>query len=115
MKKWQYEPAQDLDQRLIERLRNFPREPDMLVYGLRSLVALIIRGLLRTYCRFEIVGNDHVRTNRSFVLVANHSSHLDTVCLLAALRLRQLHRAFPAAAADYFFRASRAPGSRPWW
>src|SRR5438045_6685027 len=105
MKKWQYEPAQDLDQRLIERLRNFPREPDMLIYGLRSLVALIIRGLLRIYCRFEIVGNEHVRSNRSFVLVANHSSHLDTVCLLAALRLRQLHRAFPAAAADYFFKS----------
>ena len=105
MKKWQYEPAQDLDQRLIERLRNFPREPDMLIYGLRSLVALIIRGLLRTYCRFEIIGNEHVRSNRSFVLVANHSSHLDTVCLLAALRLRQLHRAFPAAAADYFFKS----------
>ena len=105
MKKWQYEPAQDLDQRLIERLRNFPREPDMLIYGLRSLVALIIRGLLRTYCRFEIVGNEYVRSNRSFVLVANHSSHLDTVCLLAALRLRQLHRAFPAAAADYFFKS----------
>jgi 1-acyl-sn-glycerol-3-phosphate acyltransferase len=105
MKKWQYEPAHDLDQRLIERLRNFPREPDMLIYGLRSLVALIIRGLLRTYCRFEIIGNEHVRSNRSFVLVANHSSHLDTVCLLAALRLRQLHRAFPAAAADYFFKS----------
>jgi len=105
MKRWQYEPAADLDQRLIERLRNFPREPDMFVYGVRSLVALIIRGLLRTYCRFEIVGEEHLRSNRSFVLVANHSSHLDTVCLLAGLPLRRLHRAFPAAAADYFFKS----------
>ena len=56
MKRWQYEPAADLDQSLTERLRNFPRQPDMLVYGLRSLVALVIRGLLRTWCRFEIVG-----------------------------------------------------------
>ena len=40
----------------------------MLVYGLRSLVALIIRALLRTYCRFEIVGEEHLRSNRSFVL-----------------------------------------------
>lgn len=104
MKRWQYEPAADLDQTLSERLRNFPRQPDMLVYGLRSLVALIIRGLLRVYCRFEIVGEEHLRSNRSFVLVANHSSHLDAVCLLAGLPLRRLHRAFPAAAADYFFK-----------
>jgi 1-acyl-sn-glycerol-3-phosphate acyltransferase len=105
MKKWQYEPAADLDQTIIERLRNFPRQPDMLVYGLRSLVALIIRALLRTWCRFEIIGEEHLRSNRSFVLVANHSSHLDTVCLLAGLPLRRLHRAFPAAAADYFFKS----------
>jgi 1-acyl-sn-glycerol-3-phosphate acyltransferase len=105
MKRWQYEPAADLDQTIIERLRNFPRQPDMLVYALRSFVALIIRGLLRTYCRFEIIGEEHLRSNRSFVLVANHSSHLDTVCLLAGLPLRRLHRAFPAAAADYFFKS----------
>ena len=105
MKRWQYEPAADLDQTIIERLRNFPRQPDMLIYGVRSLVALIIRGLLRLWCRFEIVGEEHLRSNRSFVLVANHSSHLDTVCLLAGLPLRRLHRAFPAAAADYFFKS----------
>ena len=105
MRRWQYEPAADLDQTVIERLRNFPRQPDMLVYGVRSLVALIIRGLLRVWCRFEIIGEEHLRSNRSFVLVANHSSHLDTVCLLAGLPLRRLHRAFPAAAADYFFKS----------
>jgi 1-acyl-sn-glycerol-3-phosphate acyltransferase len=105
MKKWQYDTATDLDQPLLERLRNFPREPDMLVYGVRSLGALVIRALLRIYCRFEIIGEEHLRSNRSFVLVANHSSHLDTVCLLAGLPLRRLHRAFPAAAADYFFKS----------
>src|SRR4051812_46970700 len=105
MKRWQYEPAADLDQTIIERLRNFPRQPDMLVYGVRSVVALIIRGLLRLWCRFEIVGEERLRSNRSFVLVANHASHLDTVCLLAGLPLRRLHRAFPAAAADYFFKS----------
>ncbi|HEX8279941.1 MAG TPA: lysophospholipid acyltransferase family protein, partial [Chthoniobacterales bacterium] len=69
------------------------------------LVALIIRGLLRTYHRLEIEGAEHLPKERSFVMVANHSSHLDTVCLLAALPFRRLHRAFPAAAADYFFQS----------
>src|SRR6266704_6281404 len=72
--------------------------------------ALIIRAWLRAYHLFEIVGHERLRTNRSFVMVANHSSHLDTLCLLAALPLRKLHCAFPAAAEDYFFRSV----SRTW-
>ena len=103
MKKWRYDSARDLDQAPIDRLRQFPREPDMLVYGLRSVCALIIRGLLRIYNRFEIIGHENLRTNRSLVIVANHCSHLDTLCILAALPLRRLHRAFPVAASDYFF------------
>ncbi len=103
MKKWRYEPAQDLDQPMIERLRRFPREPDMLVYVLRSLAALALRGWLRLYHRLQIAGREHLPASGSFVMVANHASHLDALCLLAALPLRQLHRAFPAAARDYFF------------
>src|SRR3954468_2014550 len=105
MRRWHYEIAQDLDHTLLERLRRFPREPDMLVYGLRSAIALIIRGWLRVYHRFEISGQELVRTNRSLVIVANHSSHVDTLCLLAALPLGKLHCAFPAAATDYFFQS----------
>jgi 1-acyl-sn-glycerol-3-phosphate acyltransferase len=104
MKKWLYEPV--LDQAPIDRLRQFPREPDILIYGLRSLGALIIRGLLQIYNRFEIIGHLNLRTNRSLVIVANHCSHIDTLCLLAALPLRKLHRAFPAAASDYFFQSA---------
>jgi 1-acyl-sn-glycerol-3-phosphate acyltransferase len=110
MKRWHYDSAQDVDLTTVDRLRRFPREPDMLVYGLRSIVALLLRVWLRAYHRFEIVGHEHLRTNRSFVMVANHSSHLDTICLLAALPLRRLHCAFPAAAEDYFFRSV----SRTW-
>ena len=105
MKKWHYDSVRGLDQALVERLRQFPREPDMLVYALRSLSALIIRSLLRIYNQFDIVGHENLRTNRSLVIVANHCSHLDTLCLLAALPLRKLHRAFPAAASDYFFQS----------
>lgn len=103
MTPWHYETAADLDQPMAERLRRFPREPDMTVYGLRSLAALILRGWLRVYHRLRITGLEHLPATGSFILVANHASHLDTLCLLAALPLRKLHRAFPAAAKDYFF------------
>lgn len=100
---WHYEPVPDLDQSVTERLRRFPREPDLTVYAARSLAALIIRGWLKAYHRLEIVGTENLPPEGSFVMIANHSSHLDTLCLLAALPLRKLHRAFPAAAQDYFF------------
>jgi 1-acyl-sn-glycerol-3-phosphate acyltransferase len=105
MKRRVYDSVRDLDQAPTDRLRQFPREPDMLVYGLRSLGALIIRGLLHIYNHFEIIGHQNLRTNRSLIIVANHCSHIDTLCLLAALPLRKLHRAFPAAASDYFFQS----------
>src|SRR5262245_16910294 len=105
MKRRFYDSVRDVDQPPVDRLRQFPRQPEMLVYGLRSLSALIIRGVLRIYNRFEIIGHQNLRTNRSLVIVANHCSHIDTLCLLAALPLRKLHRAFPAAASDYFFQS----------
>lgn len=106
MKKWLYDPVHDLDEALVHRLCQFPRQPDRIIHGLRSFSALIIRGLLRIYNRFEIIGHENLRTNRSLVIVANHCSHLDAVCLLAALPLSKLHCAFPAAASDYFFQSA---------
>jgi 1-acyl-sn-glycerol-3-phosphate acyltransferase len=100
---WQYEPAPDLDKSIAERLRQFPREPDITVYGLRSLAALVLRAWLRIYHRLEIIGRENLPAQGSCVMVANHTSHLDTLCLLAAMPLRKLHRTFPAAAQDYFF------------
>jgi 1-acyl-sn-glycerol-3-phosphate acyltransferase len=103
MDDWHYEPAQDLEKPLAERLRNFPREPDMLVYAARLMASATVRSWLRVYHRLRITGRENLPKDQSFVLVANHASHLDALCLLAALPFRKVHRAFPAAAKDYFF------------
>jgi 1-acyl-sn-glycerol-3-phosphate acyltransferase len=103
MDTWHYEPAQDLEEPLMQRLRRFPREPDMLTYMLRSTVAVVIRASLRMYHRLRIDGMENLPAEGSFILVANHSSHLDALCMLSAVPLRRLHQTFPAAAADYFF------------
>lgn len=81
----------------------FLRERIAILSGLRALVAVVIRGLLRLYLRFEISGAQNLPNDGSFVLVANHSSHLDALCLLAALPLRRLPHAYTVAAEDYFF------------
>lgn len=103
METWHYHLAADLDRSFVERLRAFPRQPDMLVYGLRGAAALLLRGWLALYHGLRITGREHLPRDRSFVMVANHSSHLDVLCLLAALPLSKVNRAFPAAAQDYFF------------
>lgn len=100
---WHYDTVEDLDQSLADRLRGFPRRPDMSIYGLRLAAALVIRGWLRLYHRLSICGRDNLSREGSFLLVANHASHLDTLAILSAMPLVKLHRVFPAAAKDFFF------------
>jgi 1-acyl-sn-glycerol-3-phosphate acyltransferase len=100
---WSYEPAPDLQKSVAERLRHFPRHPDMTIYALRSGFQIALRAFLRVYFRFNVQGREFLPADESFVMVCNHSSHLDALCLLSSLPLRRVHRAFPAAAADYFF------------
>lgn len=99
---WSYDTAKDSGLSFSDRLKQWPREPDPLVYAARVAAALAIRAFLRTYNRFDIAGREHLPRDGSFVLVANHASHLDAVALLSALPLRSLHRAYPIAARDYF-------------
>ncbi len=100
---WEYRPAAGLDQSLLQRLSDFPREPEMMVFALRAASGLVLRAWLRFYHRLQFVNRENLPDEGSFVVVANHSSHLDALCLVSAFRLKELHRVFPAAAADYFF------------
>src|SRR5437870_335924 len=98
MPNWVYRPASDFGLSWLERLRKFPRSPDMAAWGLRSLSAMALRTYLHLYHRLRVEGAEHLRQNESFVLIANHASHLDALCLMAALPWSHVHRAFPAAA-----------------
>ena len=98
-----YETATDVGRSFLDRLRIFPRQPDLLVYGVRAIAAATVRAWLRTYHRLQIRRRENLPRSGSFVMVANHCSHLDALCMLAALPWRQLNKAYPAAATDYFF------------
>jgi 1-acyl-sn-glycerol-3-phosphate acyltransferase len=106
MEQWHYDPALDVDEALLERLRGYPRRLNFLVYGVRSITAGVLRFWLRVYHRLTIVGQQNLPAVGSYVLIANHASHLDTLCLLAALPIRRLQRVFPIAAEDYFFKSA---------
>ena len=103
MDAWVYHRAADLELSAAERMRRFPRDPDMMVCALRGAIQIALRTFLRTYNRLEVVGRENLPAGESFIMVCNHSSHLDALCLLSSLPLRRVHHAFPAAAADYFF------------
>ncbi len=70
---------------------------------LRFFWNIILRVLLKGYFRLKIVGKKNLPQNKSFVLVANHSSHLDALVLLACVPLKLINRTFSVAAKDYFF------------
>lgn len=103
MKRWTYTPSPVLDKTLTESLTTFPRDPTLPVYGLRFLGMLFLKAFFACYFRLRIVGRKHIPNTGAFVLVANHSSHLDAVALACALPVRQWHHAYATAAQDYFF------------
>jgi len=79
------------------------RQHEIVVRTLRCGIQLTMRGALRACHRLAVTGRENLPVSQSFIMVCNHSSHLDAVCLLASLPLRRVHHAFPVAAADYFF------------
>ena len=99
---WDYDKARDGGLSFVDRLKECPREPDPLIYGARFAAAIAIRSALKTYNRLEIIGRKNLPRSGSYVIVANHSSHLDAVAILSAMPLRMLNRAYPIAARDYF-------------
>ena len=103
MDKWSYDTAPDLQQSVAERLRGFPRYPDVTAHVARTFLHIGLRSFLRTYLRLSVKGRNNLPADGSFIMICNHASHLDTLCLLSSLPLLRLHRAYPAAAADYFF------------
>jgi 1-acyl-sn-glycerol-3-phosphate acyltransferase len=106
MAPWSDDPAADLARMRIERSPYLPRLPGPIVRAIRLLAAVVLRCWLRVYHRLAITGRGNLPSSGSFILVANHASHLDTLCLLSALPIRQLHSTFPVAAKDYFCKST---------
>jgi 1-acyl-sn-glycerol-3-phosphate acyltransferase len=70
-----------------------------------SILQFGLGPLMRWYTRMDVTGREHFgETPPPVILVANHSSHLDTPTILRALPLKWRQRTAVAAAADYFYK-----------
>jgi 1-acyl-sn-glycerol-3-phosphate acyltransferase len=103
MEDWQYKPAKDLHLPPEEQLKSVQREAGLVGLATQSVWRAAVHAYLRLYHRLTIHGLEHVPVAPPFVMVANHSSHLDAITLGASLPWRLRRHAFPIAAGDTFF------------
>ena len=69
-----------------------------------AFFAFAIKPFMALFIGLRVQGREHLNSPGPFLLVANHSSHLDTISLLSLFPLNRLRRIRPVAAADYFER-----------
>ncbi|MED5446858.1 MAG: lysophospholipid acyltransferase family protein [Planctomycetota bacterium] len=103
MEDWTLRPAKDLDLAGADRHRSYDRESGLVANVARFAWWTMIRGSLKLMHRLEIHGRENLPEFPSFVLVANHASHLDALVLGATLPLKLRDQLFPLAAGDVFF------------
>jgi 1-acyl-sn-glycerol-3-phosphate acyltransferase len=103
MDEWHYKQAQDLGMSEAQRLRSVNRESGLLGLIGRTFWWFWVRGVLKVTEQVEILGTENLPSSAPFVILANHSSHLDVLVLATALPLRLRNCVFPLAAGDTFF------------
>ncbi len=103
MDDWQYKPAGDHGLKHEESLRSLKREAGLVATVTQAAWRAVVRTYMRGYHRLRVDGTEHLPASPSFVMVANHASHLDALTLGAALPWRLRRFAIPIAAGDVFF------------
>jgi len=105
MKSWSYKPSRDLDLKGMDRLSSPLRERGLLGAITQGLFLSTSRVFLTLYHRLSVQGRSSLPAKGPVVIVANHTSHLDAVVILASLPASLRAVARPVSAADMFFRS----------
>jgi 1-acyl-sn-glycerol-3-phosphate acyltransferase len=106
MKSWNYQPAKDLDLTPVERARSLKRESGIWSTCGHLTWHTLVRLYVNGYHRLIVEGKQRVPTAPPFVMIANHTSHLDTMILGSTLSSKWCDRVFPVAAGDVFFEST---------
>jgi 1-acyl-sn-glycerol-3-phosphate acyltransferase len=70
---------------------------------LRLIIHVILRVFVRVFFGYTVRNRRQLRNLRGHLIVANHSSHLDVLALLAAFPLRRINNVRTVCAKDYFY------------
>jgi 1-acyl-sn-glycerol-3-phosphate acyltransferase len=69
-----------------------------------AFLTLVARPLARFLTGADVIGRERLPASGPAIVVANHTSHVDTLLLLTIFPARLMARVRPVAAADYFLR-----------
>ena len=103
MKTWQYHPARDLPLKYSERVVSLKREGGLGSSLLHRPAWAVLHFYMIACHRMQVVGREYLPDQGSFVLIANHSSHLDALALGSSLSAAKRDHACALAAQDTFF------------
>jgi len=106
MDDWDLKPARDLDMPLAERNRLPLRESGLIGTVLRTVWWSGVRVWMGLWHRLRVHGRRRLPLGRSFIIAANHASHLDALVIGSAVPLPWRDQLFPLAAGDIFFDGS---------
>jgi len=73
-------------------------------YLSRISAVLFLKLFSKLYFRLKVKGAKDLPQSNSFIIAANHSSHLDFPLLFSTLPLSKTHNVLAPAAADYFYK-----------
>ncbi len=103
MKDWKYDRAADHGLSPKEKLVSLKREVGLAGFFSQCCWRTFTRAYLRVYHRLAVIGRENLPQQAPFILVCNHTSHLDTLALASALPWRLRQSVFPIGAGDTFF------------
>ncbi|MEO8376863.1 MAG: lysophospholipid acyltransferase family protein [Candidatus Sumerlaeota bacterium] len=107
MERWTYKTSKDIALGPRERTFSVARETTLISSITQFLSWTTIKTYLRVFHRLKIIGSFPPDLKPPFVVVANHSSHLDAMILAAALPVHLRDHVFLVAAGDVFFKDAK--------
>src|SRR5262245_39608015 len=112
MDPWTYEPARDLGLPPVERARSLRRAAGLVSTAAHLSWHLSAQAFFTRYPRRSVDACYSIPVWPPFVMIANHTSHLDALVLASVLPWRLCDRLFPVAAGDDFCNTPRVVAVR---